>query len=80
MHSAEVVYVHISILKGWLFGKTCGFCKHKSISLYNQAVEVICQEVAMMPEVDNYPNCTGQCEGIQYKLSTEGCPGCMIFS
>ena len=29
-------------------GKTGGFCKHKSNSLYNQAVEVIFQEEAVM--------------------------------
>ena len=27
--------------------KTGGFCKHKSSFLYNQAVEVICQEAAV---------------------------------
>ena len=49
-------------------GKTDGFCKHKFSSLYNQAVEVVCQEVAvMLMQVLSYilyPNSTGQQEDI----------------
>ena len=50
------------------FGKTGGFCKHKFSSLYNQAVEVIFQEVAVMLmqalSYVPYPNSTGQQEDI----------------
>ena len=38
--------IHKSILEGWLCWENC--CKHKSGSLYNQAVEVICQEAAVV--------------------------------
>ena len=43
-------------------GKAGGFFKHKSSSLYNQAVEVICQEAAVMliSIGSYYLNCTGQ--------------------
>ena len=43
-------------------GKTGGFCKHKSSSLYNQDVEVTCQEaVVMLISIGSYYlNCTGQ--------------------
>ena len=55
---------HQSILEGWSFWETGGFCKHKCSSLYNQAVEliyIVCQEVAVAPDVGTYyPNCTGQ--------------------
>ena len=33
--------IHKSILEGWLFWETGAFCKHKSSSLHNQAIEVI---------------------------------------
>ena len=44
---AQQKYSSIHNYKDGCTGKTGGFCKHKSRSLYNQAVEVICQEVAM---------------------------------
>ena len=43
-------------------GKAGGFFKRKSSSLYNQAVKVICQEVAMtlISIGSYYLNCTSQ--------------------
>ena len=43
-HSAEVVFIN-PYWKDSPFGKTAGFCKHKSSSLYNQVVEVICSSL-----------------------------------
>ena len=40
LHSAEVVFVNLYWEDG-CSGKTGAFCKHKSSSLHNQAVEVI---------------------------------------
>ena len=43
--SAEVVFINL-YWKNGRTGKSGGFCKHISGSLYNQAVEVIYQEAA----------------------------------
>ena len=47
-HALSKSSIHKSILEELLYWETGGFCTHKSGSLYNQVVEVICQEVAMM--------------------------------
>ena len=59
--------------------KTGGFCKHKSSTLYNQAVEVISQEAA--GDIGSYyPNCIGQpVRRYLIEVSTEHFPECVIF-
>ena len=44
VHSAEVVFINL-YWKDSFSGKTVGFCKHKSSSLYSQAVEMICSSL-----------------------------------
>ena len=45
-YSAEVVFINL-YLKDGNSGKTVGFCKYKSSSLYNQAVEA--KKLHVMP-------------------------------
>ena len=45
-YSVEVVFINLYWNDG-RSGKAVGFCKHKSSSLYNQAVEVICSSLAV---------------------------------
>ena len=48
---AEVVFINL-YWKDGRFGITDGFCKHKSSSLHNQAVELICQEAGVtLPDI-----------------------------
>ena len=66
----------------WKDGRSGGFCKYKSSSLYNEAVEVIytvvCQEAAMMPDVAwgtsfRIAQASEKVSNRKY-LSTKGCP------
>ena len=44
MHSAEVIFINL-YWKDSRSRRTVGFCKHKSSSVYSQAVEMICSSL-----------------------------------